>query len=203
MPISIPVIEMIEIGAGGGSIAWRRCDGADPGRTAKRRLGARPCLLPARRQRADDHRCRPGARQARPRQFRRRRHPAFGRRGRRRRSTRRSARSLGIDADHRGLSASARWSTRTWPMPPASMPSRTARNISDYIMIAFGGAAPLHAARLCEKLGIDSLPGAARRGRRVGDRLPEGAVRLRGGAHPASCGCSISTPATSMTSSAA
>ena len=29
------------------------------------------------------------------------------------------------------------------------------KNISDYVMIAFGGAAPLHAARLCEKLGID------------------------------------------------
>jgi len=29
------------------------------------------------------------------------------------------------------------------------------KNISDNVMIAFGGAAPLHAARLCEKLGID------------------------------------------------
>ena len=29
------------------------------------------------------------------------------------------------------------------------------KNISDNMMIAFGGAAPLHAARLCEKLGID------------------------------------------------
>jgi len=35
--------------------------------------------------------------------------------------------------------------------------------LADYTMIAFGGAAPLHAARLCEKLGIDELlvpPGA-------------------------------------------
>jgi N-methylhydantoinase A len=29
------------------------------------------------------------------------------------------------------------------------------KNIGDNVMIAFGGAAPLHAARLCEKLGID------------------------------------------------
>ena len=29
------------------------------------------------------------------------------------------------------------------------------KNISDNVMIAFGGAAPLHGARLCEKLGID------------------------------------------------
>ena len=27
-------------------------------------------------------------------------------------------------------------------------------DLSEYTMIAFGGAAPLHAARLCEKLGI-------------------------------------------------
>jgi N-methylhydantoinase A len=36
-------------------------------------------------------------------------------------------------------------------------------DLGDYTMIAFGGAAPLHAGRLCEKLGIDRLlvpPGA-------------------------------------------
>ena len=36
-------------------------------------------------------------------------------------------------------------------------------DLSEYTMIAFGGAAPLHASRLCEKLGIDRLlvpPGA-------------------------------------------
>ncbi|MDG1530383.1 MAG: hydantoinase/oxoprolinase family protein [Paracoccaceae bacterium] len=30
-------------------------------------------------------------------------------------------------------------------------------DLSEYTMIAFGGAAPLHAARLCEKLGVDRL----------------------------------------------
>jgi N-methylhydantoinase A len=29
-------------------------------------------------------------------------------------------------------------------------------DLSEYTMIAFGGAAPLHAARLCEKLGVDA-----------------------------------------------
>ena len=36
-------------------------------------------------------------------------------------------------------------------------------DLSEYTMIAFGGAAPLHAARLCEKLGVERLlvpPGA-------------------------------------------
>jgi N-methylhydantoinase A len=37
------------------------------------------------------------------------------------------------------------------------------KELADFTMIAFGGAAPLHAARLCEKLGITTLivpPGA-------------------------------------------
>ena len=37
------------------------------------------------------------------------------------------------------------------------------RDIEAFTMIAFGGGAPLHACRLCEKLGIDALivpPGA-------------------------------------------
>ena len=36
-------------------------------------------------------------------------------------------------------------------------------DLSEYTMIAFGGAAPLHAGRLCEKLGVNRLlvpPGA-------------------------------------------
>ena len=35
------------------------------------------------------------------------------------------------------------------------------KNISDYTIIAFGGAAPLHASRICQKLGIDQclIPG--------------------------------------------
>ena len=29
------------------------------------------------------------------------------------------------------------------------------KDVSNNVMVAFGGAAPLHAARLCEKLGVD------------------------------------------------
>src|SRR5690606_10678073 len=29
------------------------------------------------------------------------------------------------------------------------------KDIAEHLMVAFGGAAPLHAARLCEKLGVD------------------------------------------------
>ena len=37
------------------------------------------------------------------------------------------------------------------------------KELSEFTMIAFGGAAPIHAARLCEKLGMSELlipPGA-------------------------------------------
>ena len=36
MPISIPVIDMVEIGAGGGSLAHVRCDASNPGGPRKR-----------------------------------------------------------------------------------------------------------------------------------------------------------------------
>ena len=42
------------------------------------------------------------------------------------------------------------------------------KELQDRTMIAFGGAAPIHAARLAEKLGISRVHGAARRGRRLG-----------------------------------
>ena len=62
LPVRIPVIEMVEIGAGGGSIAQGRCAEARHGRTGKRRLGAGAGLLPARRHAADRHRRGRGAR---------------------------------------------------------------------------------------------------------------------------------------------
>ena len=51
-------------------------------------------------------------------------------------------------------SASAKWSTRTWRMRRACTRSRAARMRAHARLIAFGGAAPLHAARVAEKLGI-------------------------------------------------
>ncbi|MFD2057040.1 hydantoinase/oxoprolinase family protein, partial [Mesorhizobium calcicola] len=69
MPISIPVIEMIEIGAGGGSIAWvdamgriqtgPESAGSEPGPACYGRGGQAP----------GDHRCRPGARKLDPDNF--------------------------------------------------------------------------------------------------------------------------------------
>ena len=72
IPVRIPVIDMVEIGAGGGSIAPRRCAAPHRGRPRQRRLRARPGLLRPRRHRAHGHRRRCRARPDRSRRFRRR-----------------------------------------------------------------------------------------------------------------------------------
>lgn len=78
MPISIPVIEMIEIGAGGGSLAWVDAMGRIQTGPEFGGLGTRSRLLSARWRTACHHRCRSGAWQTGSRQFRRRRDQAFG-----------------------------------------------------------------------------------------------------------------------------
>ena len=75
-------------------------------------------------------------------------------------------------------SASARSSTRTWPTPPASTPSSAARTIGDHTLIAFGGAAPLHAARLAREARhrraswCRPMPASARRSASCARRSP-------------------------------
>jgi len=57
------------------------------------------------------------------------------------------------------------------------------KELADFTMIAFGGAAPLHASRLCEKLNIDSLliPPGAGVGSAIGFlRAPFGFEAVRG-----------------------
>jgi len=154
MPISIPVIDMVEIGAGGGSIAHvdalrqirvgPESAGSEPGPACYGRGGERPAVTDA--------------------------DLLLGK----------------LDPDHfaggsiklhRGQSAAA----LTALGGPLDMDAQTAafgvaevvdenmanaarvhavengEDLADYTMIAFGGAAPLHAGRLCEKLGIDRL----------------------------------------------
>ena len=62
--------------------------------------------------------------------------------------------TLGAGCADGGLWASRRSWTRTWPTPARVHAVENGQDIADYTMIAFGGAGPLHAARLCEKLGI-------------------------------------------------
>ena len=153
MPISIPVIEMIEIGAGGGSIAsidamgriqtGPESAGSEPGPACYQRGGTRPTITDA--------------------------DLLLGK----------------IDADNfaggairlsteKAEAAICAEFGRGLALPPLAAAFgivevvdenmanaarvhavENGKDISDNVMIAFGGAAPLHAARLCEKLGVE------------------------------------------------
>ncbi len=161
MPISIPVIDMVEIGAGGGSLAHvdamrqirvgPESAGSEPGPACYGRGGDKPAVTDA--------------------------DLVLGR----------------LDADNfaggsiKLKTESARTALQKVLGAPLEMDAQTAafglaevvdenmanaarvhavengEDLSEYTMIAFGGAAPLHAGRLCEKLGVDRLlvpPGA-------------------------------------------
>lgn len=161
MPISIPVIEMIEIGAGGGSIAWvdamgriqtgPESAGSEPGPACYQRGGDRPAITDADLVLG----------KLDPDNF------AGGKI------------RLSVNASQQAITREVGDKLKIGAEPAAfgicevvdeNMANaarvhavENGKNISDNIMIAFGGAAPLHAARLCEKLGIDRClipPGA-------------------------------------------
>ncbi len=161
MPISIPVIDMVEIGAGGGSLA--RVDnlrqirvgpesaGSEPGPACYGRGGERPAVTDADlvlgKLDADNF--------------------AGG--------------SIILDVNgsakalSRHLGEELNMDTETAAFGLVEVVDENMANaarvhavengedLAEYTMIAFGGAAPLHASRLCEKLGMDRLlipPGA-------------------------------------------
>ncbi len=153
MPISIPVIEMIEIGAGGGSIAWVDAMGriqtgpesaaSEPGPACYQRGGRRPAITDADLVLA----------KLDPDNF-------AG--GAIRLSVEKAQAAIAADVGERlGLTPqSAAFGIGEVVDENMANAARVhavenGKNISDNVMIAFGGAAPLHAARLCEKLGVD------------------------------------------------
>jgi N-methylhydantoinase A len=161
MPISIPVIEMIEIGAGGGSLAWvdamgriqtgPESAGSEPGPASYQRGGTHPAITDADLVlgKLDPENFAGGAIQL---------------------SVERAQAAIAQEVgDRLGLAAEAA-AFGIVEVVDENMANaarvhavENGRDISDNIMVAFGGAAPLHAARLCEKLGIDRClipPGA-------------------------------------------
>ena len=153
MPISIPVIEMIEIGAGGGSLAWvdamgriqigPESAGSEPGPACYQHGGARPAITDADlvlgKLDADNF---------------------AGGAIRLSGDAARAAilRDVG-DTLHLDVTSAAFGICEVVDENMANAARvhavENGKNISDNVMIAFGGAAPLHAARLCEKLGIN------------------------------------------------
>jgi N-methylhydantoinase A len=161
MPISIPVIDMVEIGAGGGSLAQidsmrqirvgPHSAGSEPGPACYGRGGLRPAVTDADLMLGKID----------PASF------AGG------------SMPLDIDASRRAVQAHVGapldLSDETAAFGIAEVVDENMANaarvhavengedLAGYTMIAFGGAAPLHAGRLCEKLGIRRLlvpPGA-------------------------------------------
>ncbi len=153
MPISIPVIDMVEIGAGGGSLAHvdalqqirvgPESAGSEPGPACYGRGGARPAVTDADLilGKLDPDNFAGGSIPL---------HPSS------------AAAAL---TDHIGASLDMPALEAAWGVAEVvdENMANAARvhavengeDLSEYTMIAFGGAAPLHAARLCEKLGVD------------------------------------------------
>lgn len=153
MPISIPVIEMIEIGAGGGSIAWvdalgriqtgPESAGSEPGPACYGRGGQRPTITDADLVlgKLDPGNFAGGSIRLDASAAER----AILRDVGERLSLDAMATAFGIgEVVDENMANAARVHA-----------VENGKDIADNVMIAFGGAAPLHAARLCEKLGID------------------------------------------------
>lgn len=153
MPISIPVIEMIEIGAGGGSIAWvdamgriqtgPESAGSEPGPACYGRGGKHPAITDADLVlgKLDPDNFAGGAIKL---------------------DTNASEQAIMRDVGERLSLGAMPTAFGICEVVDENMANaarvhavENGKNISDNIMISFGGAAPLHTARLCEKLGID------------------------------------------------
>ena len=152
MPISIPVIDMVEIGAGGGSLAHvdglnqirvgPESAGSEPGPACYGRGGNRPAVTDADLVlgKLDPNNFAGGSIAL---------------------HTEQSAKALRV---HLGQKLEMSEIEAAWGVAEVvdENMANAARvhavengeDLSEYTMIAFGGAAPLHAGRLCEKLGI-------------------------------------------------
>ena len=155
MPISIPVIEMIEIGAGGGSIArvdsmgqirvGPHSSGSDPGPAAYDRGGADATVTDANLALGRLHPDTFGAADIDLKPELAMGALASG-----------VGEPLGLDADTAAVGISEVVDEN---MSNAARVHAVegGRDLAGFTMIAFGGAAPLHASRLIDKLGLDEL----------------------------------------------
>ncbi|MEM1100307.1 MAG: hydantoinase/oxoprolinase family protein, partial [Pseudomonadota bacterium] len=168
MPISIPVIDMVEIGAGGGSLAsvdgmgqirvGPESAGSEPGPACYGRGGTRPAVTDADLVlgRLDPERFAGGT------------IPLVASRAEEALSTALGARlDMGAEEAAFGLAEVVDENMANAARVHAV---ENGEDLADYTMIAFGGAAPLHAARLCEKLGISRclVPAGAGVGSAIG-----------------------------------
>ncbi len=181
MPVSIPVIEMVEIGAGGGSLGLvdemnqirvgPESAGSEPGPACYDRGGENPAVTDADLLlgRLDPGRFAGGDIPLNIGKAETAMRRVIGDR-------------LNMDTD---VAAIGICEVVDENMTNAARVHavENGKELADYTMIAFGGAAPLHASRLCEKLDIDTLliPPGAGVGSAIGFlRAPFGFEAVRG-----------------------
>ncbi|MCG3267873.1 hydantoinase/oxoprolinase family protein [Yoonia sp. I 8.24] len=154
MPISIPVIDMVEIGAGGGSLAHvdamrqirvgPESAGSEPGPACYGRGGQRPAVTDADLTLG----------KLDPDNF------AGGSIPLHMDAAATALSDLGAPLDMDALTAAhglAEVVDENMANAARVHAVENGEDLADYTMIAFGGAAPLHAGRLCEKLGVQRL----------------------------------------------
>lgn len=152
MPISIPVIDMVEIGAGGGSLAHvdglrqirvgPESAGSEPGPACYGRGGVRPAVTDADLVlgKLDPDNFAGGSIPLYPDASRQALREHLGT-------------TLEMDAQEAAFGL-AEVVDENMANAARVHAVENGEDLSEYTMIAFGGAAPLHAARLCEKLGV-------------------------------------------------
>ena len=154
LPIRTPVLDIVTVGAGGGSIVWRddggmlrtgpRSASAEPGPACYRRGGAEPTITDAHMVRgtvlADTFLG--GRMDVDPALARAAFGPLAGQLGR---SVEQIADAAVRVAEHNIVRAIQLVSTER------------GRDPRDYVLVPFGGAGPLHAARVAEELGIATI----------------------------------------------
>jgi N-methylhydantoinase A len=152
MPISIPVIDMVEIGAGGGSLAsvdamrqirvGPQSAGSEPGPACYGRGGKRPAVTDADLMlgRLDPDKFAGGSIRLHPDASAGALQSCVGE-------------TLDLDTTQAAFGV-AEVVDENMANAARVHAVENGEDLAEYTMIAFGGAAPLHAGRLCEKLGI-------------------------------------------------
>ncbi len=181
MPVSIPVIEMVEIGAGGGSLGWvdemrqirvgPESAGSEPGPACYDRGGELPAVTDADLLlgRLDPERFAGGEIHLEIDNSRAAMQRAIGG-------------ELDMD-DETAAIGICEVVDENMANAARVHAVESGKELAEFTMIAFGGAAPLHASRLCEKLDIDRLliPPGAGVGSAIGFlRAPFGFEAVRG-----------------------